>query len=249
MTSLDGALALVTGASSGIGRATALALSREGARLVLSGRDEGRLREVGAATGGTVVVADLSRPEGLHSLVEHVRAQPPDVVVHAAGVGRFAPAAAEAAESAEALFAVNLLAPILLTAAVLPGMRDRGHGHLVFVTSIAGALGVAGESTYAASKGGLAAYAASVRAETSGWGVVTTTVVPGVVDTDFFERRGAAYDRRFPRPLPPGRMAAEIVTAIRRDRAEVVLPRWLRLPIGVRAVAPGLYARLAGRFG
>jgi short-subunit dehydrogenase len=149
----------------------------------------------------------------------------------------------------ERLLAVNLRAPVLLTGAVLPGMRAAGAGHLVFVTSIAGRLGVAGESAYAASKGALDAYAASLAAELGGTGVRVTTVVPGVVDTAFFRSRNVGYGRRFPRPVPAARVAAALRRAVQQDRAEVVVPAWLRLPIAVRALAPGTYARSAGRWG
>jgi hypothetical protein len=69
------------------------------------------------------------------------------------------------------------------------------------------------------------------------------------VDTAFFERRGVPYDRRFPRPVRPELVAARLVEAVRGDRAQVVVPRWLLLPMLLRAVAPGTYTRLAARWG
>jgi short-subunit dehydrogenase len=250
VTRLRGAQVLVTGASSGIGQAVALSFARAGARLMLTGRDEHRLARVADRTGADALVADLADPAGLSQLLDAATTPPlPQVVVHCAGIGHVAAAGEQDDAVLERLLAVNLRAPVLLTGAVLPGMRAAGAGHLVFVTSIAGRLGVAGESAYAASKGALDAYAASLAAEIGGTGVGVTTVVPGVVDTAFFRSRNVGYGRRFPRPVPAARVAAALRRAVQQDRAEVVVPAWLRLPIAVRALAPGTYARSAGRWG
>jgi short-subunit dehydrogenase len=79
--------------------------------------------------------------------------------------------------------------------------------------------------------------------------VRVSTVLPGVVDTGFFSTRGAAYDRHYPRPLPPERVAGTVVRALRTGRARSVEPRWLTVPARLSATAPGLYRALARRFG
>lgn len=250
MTRLSGARVLITGASSGIGQAVALSFARAGSRLLVTGRDEHRLARVAARTGADALAADLADGAALSRLLDAATTPPlPQVVVHCAGVGHVAAAGEQDDGVLEHLLEVNLRAPVALTEAVLPGMRAAGAGHLVFVTSIAGRLGVAGESAYAASKGALDAYAASLAAELGGTGVRVTTVVPGVVETAFFRSRNVGYGRRFPRPIPAARVAAALRRAVERDRAEVVVPAWLRLPIAVRALAPGTYARSAGRWG
>ncbi len=250
MTGLSGARVLVTGASSGIGRAVALSFARAGSSLLLTGRDEHRLEQVAARTGAQALVADLTDAAALSRLLDAATTPPlPLVVVHCAGIGHVAAAGEQDDAVRERLLDVNLRAPVRLTEAVLPGMRAAGAGHLVFVTSIAGRLGVAGESAYAASKGALDAYAASLAAELGGTGVRVTIVVPGVVDTAFFRSRNVGYGRRFPRPIPAARVAAALRRAVQRDRAEVVVPAWLRVPIAIRALAPGAYARSAGRWG
>jgi short-subunit dehydrogenase len=250
VTRLAGAHVLVTGATSGIGRATAFALAGRGARLTLTGRDVERLAELAHAVGGRAVPADLADPQDTARLAEAAAADGvPDVVVLNAGIGHVAPAGQTGQATLERLLRTNLAAPAQLTAALLPGLCARGSGHLVFVTSIAAHLGVPEESAYAATKAGLAAYAASLRDELAPAGVLVSTVAPGIVDTEFFARRGAPYRRRFPRPMPASRVAAEVVACIEKNRAEVVVPRWLRLPIVLRTAAPDLYARLARRWG
>lgn len=249
MSRLAGAHAVVTGGSSGIGLATARRLRAAGARVTVVARDPQRLDRAAAGMSATPRVADLADAADLADLAGELRSQVPDVLVLAAGTGLAEAAERTGVGTTRALLALNVEAPMALTAAVLPGMRRRGGGHLVFVGSVAGALGVAGESVYAASKAALETYAASVDAEVRRHGIRVTTLVPGVVDTAFFARRGAPYARRFPRPVAAELVAERLVDAIEHDRREVVVPRWLRLPIAVRALAPGSYARAAGRWG
>src|SRR5438067_13172938 len=101
------------------------------------------------------------------------------------------------------LVTVNVLATLRLTRAVLPGMVARRRGHVVLVSSIAACLGVREEAVYAATKAALRAFADSVRYEVADAGVGVSVLVPGVVDTAFFDRRGTPYPRRRPRPRPP----------------------------------------------
>ncbi|MEU7879038.1 SDR family NAD(P)-dependent oxidoreductase [Microbispora bryophytorum] len=253
---LAGARVLVTGASSGIGAATALELSARGARLVLSGRDEEALAGVAARTGGEALPADLSpgAPEGTPDGVADLaaRAGPVDVLVACAGEGWSGPFTRMPGGTADRLVAVNLTAHVRLTRLLLPGMAERGRGHLVYVASIAGVVGVREEAVYAATKAGLLAFAESLRYElpaVKGNGVGVTTVVPGVVDTAFFARRGRPYARRRPAPVPPERVARAIAVAVERGRAEVYVPAWLRLPARLHGAAPGVFRLLARWFG
>ncbi|MFF4771965.1 SDR family NAD(P)-dependent oxidoreductase [Microtetraspora fusca] len=240
---LAGARVLITGASSGIGAATARAMAAAGARLVLAGRDRERLDAVAEETGGLAVAGDLTA--GVADLAE--RAGPVDVMVGNAGRGWAGPLVAMPYGVAEELVAANLTAQVALTRSLLPGMVERGRGHLVFVSSIAGAVGVCDEAVYAATKAALIAFAESLRYEVPGIGV--SVVLPGVVDTPFFARRGAAYARRWPAPIPPERVARAIVAAVERGRAESYAPGWLRLPARLRGAAPGPFRALAGVFG
>ncbi|GAA2216757.1 SDR family NAD(P)-dependent oxidoreductase [Micromonospora olivasterospora] len=247
---LTGAVVLVTGASSGIGAAVVRRLAHAGSQVVAAGRDPERLARLSADTGAATMLTDLARPGAGRDLAERVLARHArvDVLVNNAGVGWAGPFGGMSDAVADELLAVNLRAPIELTRAVLPGMCHRG-GHLVFVGSIAGRLGVGGEAVYAASKAGLDTFAQSLRMELARRRVAVSVVVPGVVDTPFFLRRGQPYRRSRPRPLPPERVADALAAAIARDRAEVYVPGWLRLPVAVRAVLPAMYRHLAGRFG
>ena len=239
---IDGSVALVTGASSGIGREVARRLAARGARVLAHGRDEKALRQLDA----TPLIADLAEPGAGARLAG--AAGPVDILVANAGVGWAGPFGEMPPAAIDELIAVNLTAPIELTRALLPAFEGR-PGCLIFVTSIAGRMGVAGEAVYAATKAGLDSFAESLRFEMYGRDVRVGVVVPGVVETAFFERRGRAYDRRSPRPIPAARVADRIVGMIHRGSAEAYTPGWLRLPVAVRGALPGLYRRLGARFG
>jgi short-subunit dehydrogenase len=244
---IGGRTTLITGASSGIGRATAVALARAGARIKATGRDGAALRRLAEDTGADHLVADL----GGRSAVEDVArwAGEVDVLVNNAGYGWAGPFQGMATVEIEEMVQVNLLAPLVLTALVLPGMLERGMGHVVNVASIAGHVGVRHEAVYAATKAGLIAFTESLRYELAGSGVGVTLVSPGVIDTAFFEREGRPYDRSFPRMRRPEAVASGIVRAIERGRADVFVPRWMAFPARLRGAMPGLYRRLAARFG
>ncbi|WP_312868048.1 SDR family NAD(P)-dependent oxidoreductase [Amycolatopsis pithecellobii] len=241
----------MTGASSGIGAATALALHEAGARLVLHGRDTERLAALAGRTGGQVVTGDLADTAAIPALAQDIlgRFGEVDILVNNAGVGWAGPFGEMTAADVRRVIDVNLTAPVELTRALLPALRTRPAARVVFVTSIAGRTAVAGESVYSAVKAGLDVFADSLRFELSGTTVKIGVVVPGVVDTEFFARRGRPYERSSPKPVGADRIAAAVLRAIRDDRAEVYVPAWLRLPVVIRGVLPGMYRTLAARFG
>ncbi|GAA1264551.1 SDR family NAD(P)-dependent oxidoreductase [Pseudonocardia aurantiaca] len=213
-----------------------------GCPLVLVGRDRDRLAAVRARTGGRAVVADLGTARGVESVAE-AAVDWVELLIHVAGIGWAGPLADTPATTVDELMAVNLGAPVQLTRALLPTLRA-ADGHVVFVASIA-AIGVANEAVYAATKAGLRGFADAVRLES---GVGVTTVLPGVVATEYFRRRGTAYHRRFPRMVPPQRVAAGLVGAVEGGKAEVFVPRWLTLGARVHGAAPATFARLSRRF-
>lgn len=235
---LDDARALVTGASSGIGAATVRQLTLAGARPLSVGRDE-------RALSGEHLVADLRDPDAPRSIADW--AGDVDLLVCNAGFGWAGPLDGLAPDAIAEMVTVNLTAHLVLARLLVPGMVARRRGHLVLVSSIAGCMGVADEAVYAATKAGLRTFADSVRLAHREIGV--TTVVPGVVDTPFFERRGTAYDRSRPKPVSADTVAAGLLDAVRRNRSEVFTPGWLRFPARLRGAAPGLVDRLQRRFG
>jgi uncharacterized protein len=232
---LDGAPALVTGASSGIGEAVARRLAARAAPLVVTGRDAARLDAVAAATGARAVTADLTTTAGRAAVAAACAEHGVGLVVHAAGVGSASRFVDVGEPAVDEVLAADLVAPVQLTRALWPAVRA-ARGHVVFVASIA-ALGVAGEATYSAAKAGLRTFADALRLEEPGVGV--TTVLPGVVDTPFLARRG--YDRAIPRPVSADRVATATLRAVERGRAEVFVPRWLRVASVVQGAAPGFY--------
>ena len=241
---LAGRVVLVTGASGGIGAATCAALTRRGAVVVAAGRDETALAAVAAAS---TVVADAADPAAAPALVatavdRHGRL---DAVVANAGIGWAGEFAGMDPARITELVDVNLRAPMLLARAALPVLRRPGA--LVFLTSIAGLVGVPGETVYSVTKAGLETFATLLREELDG--ITVSTVAPGAVDTAFFTNRGVPYDRSFPRPIPPGQVAEAVVEAIATGRQRRVEPRWLAVPARLSATVPKTYRALARRFG
>jgi short-subunit dehydrogenase len=248
---LEGSVALITGASAGIGAAIADRLAAAGSRLLVHGRDQQRTTAVADRTGGVPLLGDLAVPGAVDQLADaaldaHGRI---DIVVANAGLGWSGRFAQMSADEIDRLLAIDLQAPIQLVRRLLPPLLERRTGHLALVGSVAGRTGVAGEAVYSAAKAGLDLFAESLRLELHGTGVGVSHTVPGVVDTDFFAARGRPYDRGFPRPVSADAVARAVVDAIAHDKAEAWVPGWLRVAPAVRAVVPGLYRRLAGRFG
>jgi short-subunit dehydrogenase len=171
-----------------------------------------------------------------------------DVVVSNAGAGWAGAFAEMPQDLIESLTTLNVVAPISLVRAALPDMIALGRGRIVFVSSIAGYLGVRGEAVYSANKAAILAMAESLRAEMVGSGVAVSVVSPTVVDTPFFSRRGSPYHRSWPRPMPPERVAAAICRAIRDGRPETIVPSRMGAAVKVRALVPSLYRALADRF-
>ena len=188
---LQGRVALVTGGSRGIGRATALALAREGAAVAVAARSAEALddtaRLVREANGRALaLLADITQRDDVARLVASVAEQlgPIDILVNNAGIARFAPVLEAKVEDWQAMFEVNLLGPLLCTQAVLPSMIARRRGWIINISSAAGIKGYVEQSGYCASKHALLGFAKVLALETQRHGIRVHTLCPGAVDTD-----------------------------------------------------------------
>jgi 3-oxoacyl-[acyl-carrier protein] reductase len=190
-------LAVVTGASRGIGRATALALATRGVGLALLGRPSPALDEtcrLAEARGASAacVACDLRDAQAVERAGARVLAElgTPDVVIHNAGTIVRAPVEATRLADWDDQLAVNLRAPFVLTRSLLPAMRARGAGRLLFVASISATLGSPRAAAYAASKWGLVGFMKSLAEEISDSGLMTVAILPGSVATDMLDGSG-----------------------------------------------------------
>jgi serine 3-dehydrogenase len=211
---------LVVGASSGIGRASAVALAREGARVMASARRVDRLQQLRtemSAAGATVEVfpADSTKPEEMEKLAHHTRETlgEIDILVYASGTNtpdraltRLTPAIWDK------LVSVNLNGAYYATAAVLPAMRQRKAGHLIYIASISGIVPDVSGAAYQAGKRGMLGLAHAIRVEEKENGIRTCVICPGLVDTEILEFRPVK---------PPAEMLAKALQA--EDIAAAVL--------------------------
>jgi NAD(P)-dependent dehydrogenase (short-subunit alcohol dehydrogenase family) len=236
---------LITGGSSGIGAATAGEFAARGFLVAVTGRDSRALDHVARATGGVSIPGDLREPGCPRRVVDAaaVALGGLDVVVSNAGVGWAGPFTEMTDEEMDELLDVNLRAPAHVAHASLAHLR-RETGHLVFVGSIAGLLGVAEETWYSATKAGLGMLADVLRAELRAEHIGLSLVIPGVVDTPYFDRRKVPYQRRYPRLIPAQVVATAIADAVEQRRDTVVVPDWLGWPARLKGAFPGLYRRL-----
>ena len=224
---LAGKRALVTGATSGIGRAIAEQLARDGAEVVVHGRDATRGADtVRAITdeGGQASfrAADLSDPADIRRLAE-VAGQI-DILVNNAGFSVFGPTADLTPDRFDALFASNVRAAFLLVAAIAPGMAARGTGSIINTSSMAAQIGLAGGAAYGATKAAMESMTRSWAAEFSPSGVRVNTVAPGPVYTEGAarERTAALGATTLLKRAATGREIADVVAFLASDRASYI---------------------------
>ncbi|MGH9062903.1 MAG: SDR family NAD(P)-dependent oxidoreductase [Acidimicrobiales bacterium] len=262
---IKGSTIVVTGASSGIGRDTAVRLAGRGARVWAVARNRERLDSLVAGSDGiTAFRADLSVDADRAALVEAVSAEGPlDVLVNNAGLGWMGLIAGMPAEDVRQLFEVNVIGLIDLTQRVLPAMLERRRGHIVNVGSVAGWVAVPPISVYSATKFAVVGFSEALRREVQGLGVTVCLVNPGPLDTEFEARAQGLADGTGPLLRASGLMrgslaARAIVRSIRfagvPGWGTIAVPRLMglgrlgSLPVVDRLVDVGALVSRASRF-
>ena len=209
MFDLSGQTALVTGASGGIGGATARVLHAQGAALMLSGTRADALHALAAELGGRTHVgpADLADPQACEALIRNAETALGriDILVNNAGLTRDALALRMTDADWQAVLDVDLTAAFRLTRAALRGMVRRRHGRIIAVTSIVAVTGNPGQANYAAAKAALIGMSKSIAAEVAGRGITVNCVAPGMIETAMTGRLSADQRARLGAAIPAGR--------------------------------------------
>jgi 2-hydroxycyclohexanecarboxyl-CoA dehydrogenase len=245
---MQGRAVIVTGGASGIGRATALLLAREGAHVFIGDVDAAG----GEATAGTVRAAghaaeflplDLQRPESIAAFSDavHERVRRVDGLVNGAGWDRIQPFMENPPEMWDDLIAINLLGAVRLTRAVLPPMIEAQAGKIVNISSDAGRVGSMGETVYAAAKGGLIAFTKSLAREMARHKLNVNCVCPGPTDTPLFQNQPERMREALTRAIPFRRIAqpediAETVMFFLGGRSDYITGQVLSVSGGLTMV-------------
>jgi NAD(P)-dependent dehydrogenase (short-subunit alcohol dehydrogenase family) len=240
--SIEGQRALVTGATSGIGRAVALQLARDGAEVLVHGRDAARgaetVEEITAAGGkASFVAADLSDATDVQRLAS--AAGDVDILINNAGISVFGATAEFDVAAFDKMFASNVRAPFFLVAALAPGMAARGRGSIVSLSSMAGGVGLVGGAAYGATKASLEAMTRAWAAEYSASGVRVNAIAPGPVFTptpsgpEFITALGETTPMR--RASQPEEIA-EVIAFLASPRASYITGTTVAADGGRRAI-------------
>jgi short-subunit dehydrogenase len=247
MTAIKGTV-LLTGASGGIGHAIARALAARGAQLVLTGRRADVLEPLAVEVGGRALAVDLADRDAVGRLAAD--AGEVEILVANAALPASGTLDDYTEQQVDRALDVNLRAPIQLARLLSEGMVARGHGHLVFISSLSGKAAAGGGALYSATKFGLRGFALSLREDLRASGVGVSTIFPGFI-------RDAGMFARADVKLPPGvgtrspeDVAAAVVRAIERNKAELdVAPFGLRVGSMISGIAPELAANSSRRMG
>jgi short-subunit dehydrogenase len=245
---LRDATVLLTGASGGLGEATARVLAERGARLILSGRRVDALEALAGETGGRVLAADLADRAEVDRLV--AEAGDVDVLVANAALPADGRVDDYSVEQIDRALDVNLRAPILLARALAPKMVDRGRGSVVLVSSLSGKATTPGSALYSATKFGLRGFGLALRQDLHDTGVGVTVVLPG-----FISDAGMFAESKVELPTGVGTKTPEdvgraVARAVERNPAEIVVaPAAVRLGADFAGIAPALGAAISRRMG
>ncbi len=241
---LRGRTAVITGASSGIGRATALEFARRGANLVIGARRSEQLDEVARlcrerGVQCTAVVADVRNREDCKRLID--AAVRVDILVNNAGFAIFDPIEKANPADLEQMMKTNYFGLVWCTQAVLPGMLARGEGAIVNLSSISGLMGYAGMGGYCATKFAVAGFTEALRDELIGHGIRVSMVCPGTTDTGFFvtaEKGKMPGASRLILAIKPEKVAKAVCNSVEDGRYRRILPFAARLYMRLKEFSP-----------
>ena len=254
-------LILITGASSGIGAATAQAAARAGGRVVLVARTQAALEAVAAeirAAGGQawVYAADLANPLQVAQMAVRVAREAglPDIIVNSAGAGRWLFIEETSAEEALEMMAAPYFTAFYTTRAFLPAMLARGSGQIVVINSPAARAVWPGATGYTAARWALQGFTQALRADLYGTGLSVTSVVPARVLSPYFDHNPGSLERapglaRLIPDLTSAQVAEGVLWATAHNRREHVMPAMLRVLYTLHWLAPGLMEWLVVRTG
>ncbi|TML26916.1 MAG: SDR family NAD(P)-dependent oxidoreductase [Actinobacteria bacterium] len=245
-------IAVVTGASSGIGAAIARLLAERGWHTVLLARREDRLRALAAEVGGEYEVCDVGRREEIERVAANVLERHPEIqlLVNNAGIPGRRSFTEIDLDRLEEVLRVNYLGAVWCLRAFLPALEAAGRSDVVNIVSVAGAVAFGPAGPYSASKHAELAFSRSTAAELRSRGIHVHTVNPGFVETEGFPQATvlrSALMRRL--VVEPEHIAKHVLDVIERDKRETFVPALYRFAAIAQAVAPGLVARIASRSG
>jgi len=238
---IEGKLALITGASSGIGEATAKAIAEKGGRVVLLARSESRLQQIASEISidkgkATYYAVDLSDPDASVRIVDTIVSDlgTPDILINNAGAGRWLTIEETDASELEQMMAVPFFAAFNVTRELLPHMRKRGSGHIVNISSVASRLNWPGAAGYSAARAAMSTLSRALKTETHGTRIRVTLAMFGKVASPFWEHNPGSEERlpkvnAYLSTLTPWQAANAVVKGIERNSSEIVRPSMFRL--------------------
>ena len=249
MTDLLDKTVLITGASGGFGRHMVRQFSAAGAKLILTDLAEELLLDAAGEAGNnlvSIVAADLANEAGCQAVFADCAEKDivPDILVNNAGIAVAGRLDHVPEESWETLIQLNLLGPMRLSNMFLPGMVERGSGHVVNISSLAGWVGARGMSSYCASKFGLRGFGESLSADLEGTGVHVTNVYPCFSQTPILDSPQYGYEET--RVVPPhlisdpSHVVAQMISGVRRNKLHVFPDKYSRLTYYLLRFAPRL---------
>lgn len=257
----------ITGASSGIGEALAVQFAQEGSKLVLSARRQAELERVrdrciqaGASADAVLVLPlDVTDEAGIQSATEQVVAHfgHIDLLLNNAGVSQRARCVDTSMPVYRQLFEIDVMGQIALTKAVLPGMLERGSGHIAVTSSVAGKVGAPYRTAYCAAKHAMMGFFDALRAEVHEHGIRVTTITPGFIRTAISEnalrgdgQRFDVMDSNIAGGMDVEECARIIMRGFRKGKMEIAVGRGLEMhALWLKRFFPGLVLRLASRIG